>query len=223
MRTWILTGLVLAFLFLSPGSALAQGPSPAKSLPFNEIPMYGNVEKTPELKRVDEEFFSDVLKTGVSREKAAQKLEKRGWEALAKKDIRTAVKRFNQSWLLDPKNGGAYWGFAIVLHVRDKDTSGAIKMFERARELLPKNTRLLSDYGTFLQESGQSKKAIEVLRRAISINQKMQYAYEALVKSYLALKDAKTALHYAQLSKKFGAPIGDQLMREVKKQIEKAP
>jgi len=57
MQTRILAGLVLAFLFLSLGPALAQGPSSAKSRPLNEIPMYGNVEKTPELKRVDEKVF----------------------------------------------------------------------------------------------------------------------------------------------------------------------
>lgn len=194
----------------------AQDSSPVKILPLNQIPMYGNVEKTPEMKRADEEFFSDILKTGVSREKAAVHLVKRGWEALARKDPRTAIKKFNQSWLLDPKNGGAYWGFAMVLHVRDKDTSGATEMFERARELLPKNARLLSDYGTFFQESGRPKKAIEVLRRAISINEKTPSAYEALVKSYLALKDAKMALHYAQLGKKFGTPIDDQLISVLK-------
>jgi tetratricopeptide (TPR) repeat protein len=178
--------------------------------------MYGNVEKTPELKRADEKLFSDVLKTGVSRKKAAEKLANRGWEALKKEDPRTAIKRFNQSWLLDPNNGKAYWGFAIILDVRDKDTSGATEMFERARKLRPKDPRLLSDYGSFLENNGRQKKAIEVLRSAISINEKTPSAYVGLVKSYLALKDAKTALHYAQLGKKFGAPIDDRLISDLK-------
>jgi Flp pilus assembly protein TadD len=156
------------------------------------------------------------LKTGVSRKKAAEKLANRGWGALKKEDPRTAIKRFNQSWLLDPNNGNAYWGFAIILDVRDKNTSGATEMFERAHELQPKNPRLLSDYGSFLEKNGRPKKAIEVLRRAISINEKTPSAYEALVKSYLALKDAKMGLRYAQLGKKFGAPINDRLISDLK-------
>jgi len=53
MQTQILAGPLFAFLPLSPGSALTQEPSPVISRPLNEIPVYGNVEKTPELKRVD--------------------------------------------------------------------------------------------------------------------------------------------------------------------------
>ncbi len=39
-----------------------------------------------------------------------------GWRVhLQKKGVATAMKRFNQAWLLDPDSGDAFRGFAVMV------------------------------------------------------------------------------------------------------------
>jgi len=57
--------------------------------------------------------------------------------AIGSNDLGKAMRRFNQGWLLDPHNGRVYWGFAVVLQIRDNNLPASIKIFNRARKLLP--------------------------------------------------------------------------------------
>ena len=61
-----------------------------------------------------------------------------------------AMRRFNEAWLLNPKNYQAFWGFGAVLSEQGKLVE-AIEQLETARELIddPKQrVALLSDLGS---------------------------------------------------------------------------
>nr|MDJ0624340.1 tetratricopeptide repeat protein [Desulfocapsaceae bacterium] len=113
---------------------------------INELPLYGGVEKTESQKKADKKFVNAVIKSMGSGEKAARHFVKRGWEALSKGDSKTAIKRFNQAWLVFPENGKIYWGLALT-QAQQGEFNLAIDLYEEADQLLSDNARFLADYG----------------------------------------------------------------------------
>ncbi|MDP2878931.1 MAG: hypothetical protein Q8N74_05320 [Sulfuricella sp.] len=91
--------VAFAFAWLAIGTALAD------PLPINQLPMYGEREKTAEMKSADAAFVVSLQKQGLSREEGAKQVIQSGWSYWAKRDMATAMARFNQAWLLDPENG----------------------------------------------------------------------------------------------------------------------
>jgi Tfp pilus assembly protein PilF len=78
------------------------------------------------------------------------------------------MQRFNQAWLLNPKNYGAFWGFGAVLSRRGKLTE-ALEHLETARQLIDDPTQrvaLLSDLGAVHSEYGARLPADRQLERA---------------------------------------------------------
>ena len=71
--------------------------------------MYGGIQKTPEMNRIDQKFVDGMVQTFGSRDKAADDAIRRGFEFLAKADWRMAMKRFNQAWLLSPYRPEVVW------------------------------------------------------------------------------------------------------------------
>jgi tetratricopeptide (TPR) repeat protein len=145
----------------------------------NEQPMYGNQPKTVAQQEADKQFIEEVTKAAGSKEKAAGQMIQRGWEFISKGDLSTAMKRFNQAWLLTPDDMNVYWGFGAILGSQEKFNE-AIGMFEKAQSLAPTNARLISDLGrTYAmqasRESSPEKKKIileksfETFERAASL------------------------------------------------------
>lgn len=88
MRRLVVT---LLGLFLTVGFAFAD------SLPANQLPMYGEREKTAEMKNADAAFIASIEKQGLSREEGAKQVVRSGWSYWAKRDLATAIARFNQA------------------------------------------------------------------------------------------------------------------------------
>ena len=162
--------------------------------------MYGGVEKTPAMKEADKKLVETVLAHGETRESGARRAVRRGFDALHQGDLSTAIKRFNQAWLLDPKFGGAYWGFATILAERDRKVSAAERMFERAKDLLPQDADLEVDYGQFMGKSNRPQSAIEHFKRALALNPAARDAQAGLATAYAELGDFAQALVHAKIS-----------------------
>lgn len=82
--------------------------------------MYGGMDRNaiPELKQGDAEFIAGVTKEFGTREKAAMRFVDQGFSFLSRRDAETAMKRFNQAWLLNQNYPEVYWGFAAILTSR---------------------------------------------------------------------------------------------------------
>lgn len=135
------------------------------------------------LKSSDSLFHKD-------RRKASEAYSNRGWDYLRVSDTSTAMKRFNQSWLLDSTYYGAYWGFAAVLGTR-KQFQESLQYFTKAIALNPKNSNLMLDaassyFSLFFQtqEKQALYKCIENLKQAINIDQNNKLAYSKLTIAY---------------------------------------
>lgn len=130
-------------------------PRAASDYPINERPMFGEVTKTADQLRADKIYIEMATKGGRSREEAAEMAAKTGWNAFYKGDHATAIKRFNQAWLLDPDNQLALWGFAVISGER-KQAAEAVRFFDMAFAAGPSHPSLERDYQFALKELSRS-------------------------------------------------------------------
>ena len=113
--------------------------------PINELPMYGGLEKTASQKQADDIYITTMTRGGRSREDAANVAAKVAWNIFYQGDKSTAIKRFNQAWLLDPDNQLALWGFAVTCMDRGQ-IEDAVRFYRMAVESGPENPLLWHDY-----------------------------------------------------------------------------
>ena len=157
-------------LFLFAGCASYSSITLLDEIPTNELPMYGNTTFTAKQQAANEWFINYVTEKAGSREKASEEMAKLGWYYLYRNQPTTAMKRFNQAWLLDKDNSAAYWGFGVLLGGYDKPEE-ASEMLEKALSLDPENTRLMGDI------------ANSYVRRAESIDVKSQGGKDLIIKA----------------------------------------
>ena len=113
--------------------------------PINELPMYGQREKTRVQKQADARFIEMMMKRFESRAEAAEYFAQIAWNGYYEGDKAFAIRRFNQAWLLDPDNRHALWGFAVISLDRGESES-ALRFYEMAMEKGPDDPRLMAEY-----------------------------------------------------------------------------
>lgn len=119
-------------------ASIMTAPSVAQETRNDEIPMYGGRDRgaDPEIKAADEKFIADVSAAFGSRERASIAWINQGFKFYNQDQLGMAVRRFNQAWLLNPKNAEVYSGFAAVLHDQGKYCQ-AMDMMEKSLSLNP--------------------------------------------------------------------------------------
>ena len=159
-----LLGTLLALLAAVPVTAPATNPA----VDSNLLPRYGDAGKAtiwsttaaagrPKLRR-----FSDD---------AAGK----GWDYLQRGDPETAMKRFNQAWLLCPENAGATWGMAIVEFERAKRlapnraTADALALLDQAVALADDAAALPSPPAPLLHDAAMLRVTRADVRRELKV------------------------------------------------------
>ncbi|MES2697688.1 MAG: hypothetical protein V4773_29765 [Verrucomicrobiota bacterium] len=119
-----------------------------RQLPIDQVPMYGGMDRqaVPLLKKADEDFIQRTSAAFGGRERAAATWVEQGFKFHKAGDLPKAMARFNQAWLLDPKNPEVYWGFGSVLHDRN-EAFAAYDMLKRAYALGFRDAGFLADLG----------------------------------------------------------------------------
>lgn len=161
--------LIIALFFGATITSYAQD--------LNEIPMYGGKPKTPDLIQVDKNFVDYIFKKFGSREAGSDEAIRVGFQYLARDDWRTAMKRFNQAWLLTPDKAEVFWGFGSALSYQGKFEE-SVKYFTKAMELSPKNGRLLADYG-FMYQFWATKRTKDKNERLVRLNKSVELFEQA--------------------------------------------
>lgn len=147
-----------------------------------------------------------------------------GWTYFYNGDIRTAMYRFNQAWLLDSTNENAYWGFGAI-YCNFSDEEKALEMYDKGLSLNPNSTDLLTDKATIYFgrlykkiDNVNKEKAIALFDRSLAIdpnNLNMLYKLSAL---YFLLDDCDNALKYFNECDRLGGkPITDDYRKDIKK------
>lgn len=105
---------------------------------IDNVPMYGQPDTVrPDfLKKADENFIKEaVAGFNGSREEASKAWAKVANDFFNEGNLDYAVRRYNQSWLLNEKNYQPYWGFGQVMIVQG-NVDEAIKFYEKAKTLI---------------------------------------------------------------------------------------
>lgn len=86
----------------------------------NTKPMYGEVPKSNEYKEVDEDFKKECLAQFGTIDSSVRVQIDNAWRYFYHNDLKTAMKRFNQAWLLDSECSDSYFGFAALMDMQGK-------------------------------------------------------------------------------------------------------
>lgn len=157
--------MLAAFVAGFVGPAQAQATRPA-----NEIPMYGDPDRPNKLNARDRAFIASIEKAGKSRRDVSQEVMRTGWDFLQKGDLKSAIKHFNQAWLIDQENPNVYHGFALISVVRDNAVADAEKFFRIALAKPGINVNAYVDYGRLLWIVGRLDESLVQLRKALDIS-----------------------------------------------------
>src|SRR5262245_60710293 len=104
---------------------------------IDNIPMYGQpaIPRPERLKKTDEDFIKEATAGFGTREAASKAWYAQGEEYMQRRDFDFAMRRYNQSWLLNPNNYQPYWGFGRAMLERGK-IDEAIQHLEKAKDLV---------------------------------------------------------------------------------------
>jgi tetratricopeptide (TPR) repeat protein len=192
------------------------------------LPEYGNLTKTKEQKEADDDFIRLSLQQDGTREKASEHMVELGFNYLYKNDLRTAMYRFNQAWLLNPKNENAYWGFGAIYFMFN-DLENAIIQYTKGLKINPKSSNILTDKATvyltrFYTTGGTSNldSAKNILNRSYLVDPKNQNTLFKLSVCYFLNDNCKDALkHYDECLALGGRPITKEYADALKKKCVK--
>jgi len=188
-RLWI---AIAASLLLTAAAASAD------PLPTNQLPMYGGRAKTEAMKSADADFIASMEKQGLSRAEGARQMLKLGWTAWAKRDMATAMARFNQAWLLDPENGNVYHGFALVGAVRGDAPSDVEPLFRLATSKRRVDAEAFVDYGYFLASESRLDASLLQLNKALEVSATARNARSNIAFVYYLKNDFASSCVWVQ-------------------------
>lgn len=180
---------ILIGTFFVFGNGYAQ-----ESIPTNELPMYGSVQRTVEEKQADDEFIRAGIKGAGSREAAAKDMIMVGWEFVGEGDLKTAMKRFNQAWLLTPNSADVFFGFSHIL-LQQGQSDKAKEMLDKAKLLNSNLAELYYNRGySYIRRGKFPDKAIEDFNKAIEINPDYSIAYNDRGNAFMAKGNTEQAI-----------------------------
>ncbi len=198
------------------------------------IPMYGGLDRQadPVLKGADDALIEGTTKEFGSRQAASRRFTDQGFQYYFRDDLQTAMRRFNQGWLLDPNNPDVFYGFMAILNDQGSYCE-SLRMGERAFELgLKRDVYTLADAGRVHAlcamldkaiddniKSAYIKRSSEYFTEALKSQEDDQYVYGHWASASYALGDYAGAWRYVNLQKQHGGRPGKQFLKMLKQKM----
>ncbi len=198
---------LFAYILIICACALAacHQPDPTCKDGIYKLPEYGRVQKCPEQLEVDKNFIKHVDSLFASHKEAARYYANRGWEFFFRDHYDTAMRRFNQSWLLDSMNADVYWGFANILG-KQEHYPESMEYFHKSLALNAENEKVWYcaslSLGQLYFQSKDNKyldSAINYSRRSIALKPTAD-AYLQLAVCYYYYQISDSARKYLSLA-----------------------
>ena len=227
--------LVITFIALTTFGqqiTIAQWDEEAKTN-IRLIPKYGHATKTEAQIKSDQELIASALEKDSTHRKASDHLISLGFKYLYR-DIKTAMYRFNQAYLLDSTNTDIYWGFGAV-YMTLGNYAKAEKQYLEGLAINPNNTHLLTDYGTYfmaqyyglepIDKNGaltNLETAITYLLKSYALDSTDQNTTFKLSICYWNKGDCDNAWKYYDICKELGGqPITEDYTKDLKKKCKR--
>lgn len=202
------------------------------STPINEKPMYGGAQFTEYQNKVNQEFINSALEDGLTKEQASKEAVDFGWQYLRKKDYSTAIKRFNQGWLLNPQNPDVFYGFGDWYGFQNKYDQ-ADSMFKIGLSIKPDHVEIMRDLAynynlkgmllrkkhKYEESGGCFKSAIILLEKASSIDPQWGDIYLTWSASLMQLGHYEEALKKAEKAKALGSKLEEGYIEYLKSNL----
>ncbi len=180
------------------------------------MPQYGNRPKSPEMLASDSPFVALTLAAIPDRHTAADHLVDLGFEQLRGGNMTHAMFRFNQAYLLEPKNPSIYRGYGAFFMALDR-TDEAGRLYADGLAIDSTDSRLMIDLSAaFLAAEYTSRDkepekadqlldgAIKLLKRALHYDPKSAEANFRLSAAYLRKRDCTQAWRYFDACNELG-------------------
>ncbi len=160
----------------------------------NLLPKYGPMPKSEAQQAADKEFLAaiDKLYKG-DLKKAAEHAAMRGWQFYRQGDMETAMKRFNQAWLLDNENGTALWGMAAIQGKAGK-INESLKLFSEAEQFVGNDIDFAVDHARTIGFAAVATKNDVLLKDAFN---RYEQLYRKAPQNVLNLQNWAIVLYYA--------------------------
>ena len=201
------------------------------------LPKYGHAQKNEAQKQSDQDFINETKgqeQFNGDRTAASNHMIDLGFNYLYRGDLKTAMYRFNQAYLLDSLNAEIYWGYGAV-YMTLGDYERAKQLYNEGLVQDPANTHLLTDLGTcymgqyYRLESVDMKVAMTYLDTAIEY---MLQSYELdktdpnttfkLSVCYWIKEDCDNAWRFYEVCESLGGqPITEAYTKDLKKKCKR--
>ncbi len=148
----------------------------------NTKPMYGEVRKSEEYKKIDDLFIKESLEKFRTVDSAVYVQIDYSWRYFYHNDLKTAMKRFNQAWLLNPEFPDSYFGFAALLEMQ-KNRPEAERFYKMALEKDKGNERAKICYQRIAdckEQLHDIEGTIEAYTRLTEINPANSFAFNKI-------------------------------------------
>lgn len=194
------------------------------------LPRYGHLQKTPEETRSDSAFIKEIMSQPqfISRRDASDHLVKLGFQYYYMDDLRTAMYRFNQAYLLDSTNSDDYWGYGAI-YMRFGMLGAAADQYEAGLKIDSLNTHLWTDYATMrlaqyyrLDYEEALDTAIICLERSYSLDPKDVNTVTKLSICYWNKRNCPEAWKYYDEAMALGGkPITEAFKKDMEKRCKR--
>ncbi len=185
-----------------PAEAVPTDIAASASGPVNSLPLFGERPKTTQQIDAEIHFLNDCDRNFASRPEASDFFSARGWDYVASGQLDTATHRFNLSWLLNDRNGDAYWGLGVVCYQKNQ-LPEAIRMLRKGLAVADSNVALMTDLATVEIKHYQDKPTTELLteaenhlQRAVTLSPVNASAYQKLSVVYYLKADYLKSWEY---------------------------
>lgn len=199
-------------------------------------PEYGNIQKTAEQLEYDQQFINDLLdEYDGNKKEASRKMTELGFQYLYEKgDFVTAMRRFNQAFLVEPDNADIYYGYGtIYFNLGEMDK--ARMQYDKGLKINSEHSEMLTDYGTtylgdFYNNIESNKElanerlriAEKYLNKSYKIDNKNSNTIYKLAVINMYLENCKEAWKYLKSAKKMKNPnVTSAFEIELKTKCEK--
>lgn len=188
------------------------------------LPEYGGAPRTKAQKAEDETYIKTATEEmHADRHDGSNQLVDLGFKYIEKGDLRAAMYRFNQAWILDPKNANIYSGFGTIYFIF-QDLKRSIQYFDKGLAMDGKNSNLLTYKARSLMAMFETKKdtaaffsSFPLLKKSYSIEPKNPYTTYMLSRYYIRMSQCDSAVKYYNKCKKSGGqPITPEYEKAVK-------
>ncbi len=195
--------------------------------PENNSPRFGNIKKSQAYIDSDNQFIAYAVKQFGTRHEAAIKTVELGWNYLQRGDDVTAMKRFNQAWLLDSTLVDTYWGFGAIMGMRNQ-LEQSIYFMKRYYDSNPQNERIMVDlsisylrYAMSLKQKGSgnewpvyTNKAKQLLKKTLALNSQNANANQQLAITYYHENKLDSSKYYALIANRLDPKVLNPKFKE---------